>query len=221
MPDTLLDDVDELLLKEKGDRRVLEQIKRAAENNEVISIYERNYVAKLRSEFLEKTLPPKPSHAGYAHAQKPAPKIVYATPEPKPKRRKRWRQKKFMIGAGCVILAALLAAGVSLYGSDSGIFDSRSPAPVIALSADAASYSLGDIVLISGQSDVSLGSQAVLSIQNPGNDLVWSEVVNLKPGGTFSTLTIAAGDGWDDSGVYTLTLKHGRMAESVSFSFAS
>lgn len=221
MPDTLLDDVDELLLKEKGDRRVLEQIKRAAEHNEVISIYERNYVAKLRGEFLEKKLPAKPSPAAYTRAPKPAPKTVYATPEPKQKRRKRWRQKKVMIGVGAVILAAILAAGASLYGPDSGILDSGLTTPAIALSADAASYSLGDIVSISGQSDVSLGSQAVLSIQNPGNDSVWTEVVNLKPGGAFSTLTIAGGDGWDDSGVYTLTLKHGSRTESVSFSFES
>ncbi len=57
MPDTILDDVKTLLLKEKGDKHILEQIRRAAQNNEAISVYERNYVAKLRAEFLERRDP--------------------------------------------------------------------------------------------------------------------------------------------------------------------
>ena len=36
MPDTILDDVQALLDKEVGDKRILEQILRAAQNNEVI-----------------------------------------------------------------------------------------------------------------------------------------------------------------------------------------
>ena len=50
MPDDLLDNVKELLNKELGDKKILEQIRRAAENNEAISNYERNYVAKLIQE---------------------------------------------------------------------------------------------------------------------------------------------------------------------------
>ena len=47
MPDTILDDVKALLDKEFGDKRILEQIQRAAQNDEVISNFERNYVRKL------------------------------------------------------------------------------------------------------------------------------------------------------------------------------
>ena len=47
MDDRLLDDVKALLDKDFGDDRILKQILRACENNEVISNYERNYVKKL------------------------------------------------------------------------------------------------------------------------------------------------------------------------------
>jgi hypothetical protein len=57
MPEDILDNVKELLNKELGDKKVLEQIKRAAENNEAISNYERNYVAKLIQEIRK---PPEP-----------------------------------------------------------------------------------------------------------------------------------------------------------------
>jgi len=57
MPDNILDDVKKLLDAEVGDKKILEQIKRAAENNEAISNYERNYVAKLEEQYLK---PPEP-----------------------------------------------------------------------------------------------------------------------------------------------------------------
>ncbi len=57
MPDEILDNVKELLNKEIGDKKVLEQIKRAAENNEAISNYERNYVRKLIDDLRKPTEP--------------------------------------------------------------------------------------------------------------------------------------------------------------------
>ncbi len=56
MTDSILDDVQVLLDKELGDKGILVQIQRAAQNDEVISNFERNYVKKL----VEKYLRPKP-----------------------------------------------------------------------------------------------------------------------------------------------------------------
>jgi hypothetical protein len=53
MSDPILDDVQALLDKEFGDKRILDQILRAAQNNEVISNFERNYVRKLAEKHLE------------------------------------------------------------------------------------------------------------------------------------------------------------------------
>ena len=64
MDDSLLDDVKALLEKDFGDDRILKQIYRACENNEVISNYERNYVRQLAEKHLgrrkevEQTSPP-------------------------------------------------------------------------------------------------------------------------------------------------------------------
>ena len=57
MTDPLIDDVQALLDKEKGDERILKQIFRACENNEVISNYERNYVRNLAEKYLGRVPP--------------------------------------------------------------------------------------------------------------------------------------------------------------------
>ncbi len=56
MTDPLFDDVKALLEKDFGDDRILKQISRACENNEVISNYERNYVKNLAEKHLRKNL---------------------------------------------------------------------------------------------------------------------------------------------------------------------
>ncbi len=65
MTDPLLDDVKALLDKDFGDDRILKQICRACENNEVISNYERNYVRKLA----EKHLGKKPEFTQTPHVE--------------------------------------------------------------------------------------------------------------------------------------------------------
>ena len=57
MEDSLLDDVKALLDKDFGDDRILKQILRACENNEVISNFERNYVKKLAEKHLGRKPP--------------------------------------------------------------------------------------------------------------------------------------------------------------------
>ena len=54
MSDMLLDDVKALLDKDFGDDRILKQICRACEHDEVISNYERNYVRELAEKYLGK-----------------------------------------------------------------------------------------------------------------------------------------------------------------------
>ena len=81
MPDTILDDVQALLDKELGDKRILEQILRAAQNNEVISNFERNYVRKLA----EKHLGKKPAMEKKPEEPKIIPDVQIPTPPPQPK----------------------------------------------------------------------------------------------------------------------------------------
>ncbi len=216
MHDALLDDVDALLLKDVGDKRILQQIKRAAENNEVISINERNYVANLKSQYLDKQPPSTVLSATNAASQPSVPKTLFAPPRLEPVHRKNPHKTKIIVAIAGVALIAILAAGVSL--SDT---DGPGPLPVsdFALSTDESSYTLGDIISIYGSSDIELGSSATLSIQNSANDLIWTENISLKSDGTFSTLAIAGGTGWENSGTYTLIIQHGNQTKDSSFTF--
>ena len=229
MPDTILDDVNALMLKGLGDKRILEQIKRAAENNEVISIYERNYVAKLREQYLEEKPEPEPVPEPEVEKEIPKPitEVVDIPPPPEPEKKKNPQQTKIIAGIGGAALAAILIIGVAMSGFDmsgSSIDNNEDDKPTksasgISLSTDVTSYSAGDIISISGNSDASLGNLARISIENSGDDLIWAENVNLKSNGDFSTLTIAGGSGWDDNGKYTLIVEHGEKTETLSFSF--
>lgn len=217
MPDTILDDVNTLLLKEVGDRRILEQIRRAAENNEVISIYERNYIAKLKGELeskpgRQKRVPSLPYHE-QAPGKQHVPQKQILAPPPEPQRRKGRRRIKIAAAAGAA-LAVALAVGALASGPGTGF----GPAG-IAISADEPSYSAGDIISISGKSDVPLGDPAILSIENPDGGLAWTENVNPRADGEFSTLAIAGGAGWEAAGTYTLIAAHGNQTASVDFDF--
>ena len=228
MANPLLDDVKSLLDKDFGDDRILKQICRACENNEVISNYERNYVRKLA----EKHLGKKPEFTQTPHVEeKPivldvpisqiqqpqsllteVPRISYS----------KSKNKKIMFGIGGLALVIIIAAA-SFSGFTTGItnIDTSSSDIQISLSiqTDLESYNKKDLISISGVSD-SIGT-VNLSIKNQNNKLVWTEQISLKNGGQFSTLAIAGGDGWEKSGTYTIKVDNGKETKSDTFSFTA
>jgi hypothetical protein len=228
MTDPLLDDVKSLLDKDFGDDRILKQICRACENNEVISNYERNYVRNLA----EKHLGRKPEFTQTPHVEeKPivldvpisqiqqpqsllteVPRISYS----------KSKNKKIMFGIGGLALVIIIAAA-SFSGFTTGItkIDTSSSDIQISLSiqTDLESYNKKDLISISGVSD-SIGI-VNLSIENQNNKLVWTEQISLKNGGQFSTLAIAGGDGWEKSGTYTIKVDNGKETKSNTFSFTA
>ena len=121
--DTILDDVKDLLLKEKGDLRVLERIKRAAENDEVISVYERNYVQELVEKYLRpKSEPIEPTKEPVDSTQEkePSPQLISEKPkEHKPLfefKSKDPKTTKYAFAIGAIALAIILVVGVSQSG---------------------------------------------------------------------------------------------------------
>ena len=60
-----------------------------------------------------------------------------------------------------------------------------------------------------------------MSIENQNNEQVWTEQVSLKNDGRFSTLTIAGGPGWENSGTYTIKVDNNSATESETFSFTA
>lgn len=227
MVNPLLDDVKSLLDKDFGDDRILKQICRACENNEVISNYERNYVRKLA----EKHLGKKPEFTQTPHVEeKPivldvpisqiqqpqsllteVPRISYS----------KSKNKKIMFGIGGLALVIIIAAA-SFSGFTPGITNISTSNDIqisLSIQTDLESYNKKDLISINGVSD-SIGS-VNLSIENQNNKLVWTEQISLKNGGQFSTLAIAGGDGWEKSGTYTIKVDNGKETKSDTFSFTA
>lgn len=234
MTDPIIDDVQGLLDKEFGDKKILEQILRAAKNNEVISNFERNYVRKLA----EKHLGKKPSIEKTIEEPKTIPfinpePVQLKTPQPfqtlsKPTTVSKSSPKntKILLGVGLAFLAVIIIAAVSLSGNSditSNIKTGQTPkqptTTSYSIKTDQSSYSTGDIISISGTSKIPFGNKVDLSIKNSKGDLVWSEQINVKSNGEFTTLTFAGGPGWDNSGQYTIFAKSNSETTSNTFSF--
>ena len=81
MANSILDDVKVLLMKRAGDPKILEQVKRAAENDEVISIYEREYVAHLAKQYLDPMRSDRSVQPPRQERPADPPKKVYRQPE--------------------------------------------------------------------------------------------------------------------------------------------
>ena len=171
MTDDLLDDVKALLEKDFGDDRILKQIRRACENNEVISNFERNYVRKLA----EKHLGRKPETP--VPVERPVvPDVVIpesATVQQKPSiqtqtiRRESPRvssgsskNSKVMIGVGVAALAVIIAVAASFSGISNVTPDAvKNPTDTVTeslmIQTDFSSYNNKDIISINGISDTS------------------------------------------------------------------
>ncbi|QMU53890.1 MAG: hypothetical protein GKS07_02580 [Nitrosopumilus sp.] len=232
MTDMLLDDVKALLDKDFGDDRILKQICRACEHNEVISNYERNYVRELAEKYLGKkpesvpipVVESKPVVSDYVPTeiqpiqqsqtlQAATPKVSYS----------KSKNTKIMLGMSGIVLVIILAIAVSFSGGadNPAKIDAQTTPQIIVLSiqTDLTSYAQKDLISISGFSDT-VGS-VNLSIESPSGELVWAEQVNLKSNGQFSTLTIAGGPGWERSGTYNMAVDNGTEIKSGKFSFTT
>jgi hypothetical protein len=225
MSDMLLDDVNSLLDGDFGDDRILKQIARACKNNEVISNYERNYVQKLAEQHLGK----KPLTNKKPETITPEiPKIEIPKPEPlvttqlsQPTNNSKSKNSKLFLGFGGVAVVIIIAAAFLL----SNNIDSSQPNIVseikieLSVQTDLSSYSKSDLISING---VSQNSNIVnLSILNQNNDLVWAEQVSVKSDGRYSTLAIADGEGWENSGTYNIKVEDGTEIKSIKFTFNS
>ena len=226
MTDPLLDDVKALLDEDFGDDRILKQICRACENNEVISNYERNYVRQLA----EKHLGRKPKFVPIPSiAEKPSvPDVPISEIQLIPQTQSlqtevsrisysKSKNKKIMFGIGGLALVIVIAAAVSFNGISTGT-TINTPFS-LSIQTDLESYNKKDLISISG---VSTSTGIVnLSIKNQNNELVWAEQISIKNDGLFSTLAIAGGSGWEKSGTYTITIDDSKEIKSDTFSFTA
>jgi hypothetical protein len=232
MTDLLLDDVKALLDKDFGDDRILKQICRACERNEVISNYERNYVRELAEKYLGKKSQSIQIPAVESKPVVPeriSPEIqplqqtqTLQTATPKISNSKS-KNTKMVMGVGGIALVIILVIAVSF----SGVVDNPAKIDVpitpesisLSVQTDLTSYVEKDLISISGLSDSSRNVN--LSIENQSGELVWAEQVDVKNDGQYSTLAIAGGTGWERSGTYTMKVDNGAEIKSSVFSFTT
>ena len=227
MVDTLVDDVKALLDKEKGDERILKQIFRACENNEVISNYERNYVRKLAEKYLgrvpeieEKQNTEEKSIQNEMLSKTPQHNIETSQITYPNSIKLKPKNTKVLLGIIGAILVITVIIGISVTGfSNVKPNDSQIPmdsSSTFSIQTDLPEYQKGDIISISGKS---ASEKITLSIENQDGQLVWSEQISVKSNGKFSTLAIAGGSGWDKSGVFTIKADNNLETVSKTFSF--
>ena len=216
MTDSLLDDVTSLLEGDFGDDRILKQIARACKNNEAISNYERNYVQKLSEQYLGKKDEIPSSIEPEIESS-----IQNQTLQSQVSRSPGLKNPKLILGFGGVALVIIIVAAIAFSSnSDSFTSDPKSEIQLtLTIQTDLSSYSHKDIISISGTCN---NSEIVnLSIKNEKNNLVWAEQLSIKNNGKYSTLAIAAGSGWENSGTYTVTVDSGSEIKLIKFSFTS
>lgn len=227
MTDPLIDDVKALLNKDFEDDRILKQILRACQNDEVISNYERNYVKKLVEKHLRKkpesVLPPQVEEKPVIpDAVIPQTQSVSKTQSFQYSSSKTpSKNSKIFLGLGGVILAIIIVVAVSFNGVSDVSSNVTTPVVSTSLSiqTDLSSYHKKDLIAINGISNVP--GSVNLSIENQNSEIVWAEQLSLKDNGTFSTLAIAGGPGWENSGTYTIKVDNGAEIKSNSFSFTT
>lgn len=241
LDDIILEDVKALLRLGKGSPLFLERIRRAAEQGEVISHYERSYVSELARKHLGPGhgASPQPAQARAApsSAAVQATSLVRAPPPPPPARRRGAAaagvparlvrplvatRRRMIVTAVVALLVAAGAASAVVYTSDDGGAAEPVPIPVVpaglTVEADATLFASGDIVSVSGTSASPAGA-VVLSITNGGGELVWQETVGARADRTYATLTIAGGPGWESPGLYVLSASEGSASRTFAFDF--
>ena len=90
----------------------------------------------------------------------------------------------------------------------------------IIVNIDESSYKNADIIFVSGSIKSADGKSVELSIENTNGDKIWKEYVDIKNDGQFTTLVIAGGLGWADSGTYVLNAQHSELEKKIKFSFS-
>lgn len=234
MEDSLHDDVKALLDKDFGDDRILKQILRACENNEIVSNFERNYVRKLAEKHLGKKSSAGPSEPIRKEAKTvpdvviPEPATVqtqtFQTSPPKITSRNQ-KKSKIMMGIGGMALVIIIAIATTYGGTSANsptVVDDPVPTPVdasLSIKSDLKSYDAKDLISVSGNSETS--GTANLSIENQDGELVWTEQVSIKSNGSYSTLAIAGGPGWEKSGTYSLIVDNGKETKTTTFTFTA
>lgn len=226
---TFTTDIDDLIRLDRGDTKRLRNIRDVIKHDNFITSVDKKYVESLISAYLRN------QSLDGSEVNIKSRTVVELKDNVKPTGRKTTsssslfsgsNNKKLGILAG--VAAAIAIAVVVGFSASTDQIDITtvtdiipSSTPQIIINVDGSSYKTADIISISGSIKSADGKSVELSIENTSGDKIWREYIDIKNNGQFSTLIIAAGFGWDDSGTYVLKAQHNELENKIKFSFSA
>ena len=220
---TFLTDLDDLIRHHHGDVKKLREIRNTVRHDNFITTEDKNYIQSLIDEHLknqplEKSSPRRQSE----------PKIKLQT---KSKTSDSYSQTNFafnfssnkkmgIFGGAAAVVAIIAIVGLTSINTNdtTNSFVSSTPNNPLLVTIDQTQYQSADIISISGDA-VSDTKLITLSIENKNGVKIWKEKIEPKGGGNFSTLLIAGGAGWENSGSYTLEAVQNDLVKEIKFKF--
>ena len=216
---TFLTDLDDLIRYHHGDVKKLREIRNTIRHDNFITTEDKEYVQSLIDTHLtNKSL-------DSSSTRKSGTRIKLET---KPKKKDSDSQTNFsfnfssnkkmgILGGAAAAIAIIVIVGFTAGTQNDSSISSTTNNPLL-LTLDQKQYQIADIISISG--DAISDRQAItLTIENNDGVKIWKEKIEPKAGGNFSTLLIAGGGGWEDSGSYTITAVQNDLIEKIKFKF--
>lgn len=226
------DDLDALIRSGHGDSERLSRIKADFQAKKLVTLEDRRYVEGLILRYLnpqapmeserivkipEKRIVPPPSQPPRSNQFEMKYQQTPKEEKQIPKIGGKMNMKNIAI-AVCAVIVAIAAVSYAAMNQDQGI-GTITPAAK-SLELDSASYARGDLISISGKVRVPT-SIVGLSIVNPSGQEIWTETVTVKSDDVFSTLAIAGGPGWEQSGEYSVSATYSGISDTLTFDFTS
>ena len=216
---TFLTDLDDLIRYHHGDVTKLREIRNTIRHDNFITTEDKEYVQSLIDVHL--TNQPLESTSS---ARKSGTRIkLQVTAKKNSDSQTNFlsnfssNKKMGILGGAAAAIAIIVVIGFTAGNQGDSSISSTSNNPLL-LTLDQKQYQLSDIISISGDA-ISDRQVITLSIENNNGVKIWKEKIDPKVGGNFSTLLIAGGGGWENSGSYTLTAAQNDLVEKIKFSF--
>ena len=226
---TFTTDIDDLIRLDRGDTKRLRNIRDIVKHDNFITSVDKKYVESLISAYLRN------QSLDGSEVNIKSRTVVELKDNVKPTGRETTSSSSLFSGSNNKKLGILagVAAAIALvvvvgFSASTDQIDITtvtdiipSSTPQIIINVDGSSYKTADIISISGSIKSADGKSVELSIENTSGDKIWREYIDIKNNGQFSTLIIAAGFGWDDSGTYVLKAQHNELENKIKFSFSA
>ena len=216
---TFITDLDDLIRHHHGDVKKLREVRDTIRHDNFITAEDKNYVESLitmhlKNQPLDKSLSRKQPDIKI----KLQPKPTLSSPDLKNNFTFSFSSNKKLgiLGGVAAAVAIIVIVGFGAIDTTIDSTVSSTTSKPLLVNIDQTTYQRADIISISGDTN-SYAESITLSIENINDVKIWSEIIEPKKDGQFSTLVIAGGGGWEKNGVYTLVVEQGNLANKIEF----